>query len=136
MTRSGVGGWLFKPGSNSSSTIEISSISKRNLNSPATYVWQMIGFDEDKEGLFKDNSWTAMKTNEGHLLAGGASGVRQDTFTWTDHDVGTEGSKVAIVLTSNQCRVGLRLNITNDTGQEDEIIIPVFLETEDANNAG
>jgi len=137
-----VGGWLFAGGGGSK--IEISSISQRNLESPATYTWQIFGWDFDgrpdgkrDKTKNKKNNYRPIRiktaNNDGDisLFGGGLEGVEQDGLTWTAENVGKDGSKIAIELHSNNVHVGVRLHITNDVGQEDEIVIPVFLETQD-----
>ena len=40
-------------------------------------------------------------------------------------------SKIVIKMHSKNLHLGVRLHITNDVGQEDEIVIPAFLTTRD-----
>ena len=126
------------------SIVEISSISQRPLNSPATYTWEVFGYDQDNR--WQGSTWkypggrriywwddAIAKTgeNEGDITiySDGIGGTPQNTLTHTDHNVGPEGSKIAVELHSKDLHVGVRLHITNDVGQEDEIVIPAFLET-------
>ena len=124
------------------SIVEISSISQRPLNSPATYTWEVFGYDRDNKwvktlslsGGYRKYWWdnAIVKTGETGditIYSDGIGGTPQNTLTHTDHNVGSEGSKIAVELHSKDLHVGVRLHITNDVGQEDEIVIPAFLET-------
>ena len=125
--------------------IELTSISERPLNSPATYTWEVFGFDRDtiwKRNIFKQKyadgyKWdpARVKTsgNDGDFVirGGGIDGAHQSSAIWTDHDVREEGSKIAIEMHSKNVHLGVRLHITNATGQEDEIVRPAFLTTRD-----
>jgi hypothetical protein len=131
--------------------IELTSISERPLNSPATYTWEVFGFDRDtiwKRNIFKQKyadgyKWeparvkTSGNTGDFVIIGGGIGGAPQSSAIWTDHDVKPDdagvnpGSKIAIEMHSKNVHLGVRLHITNDTGQEDEIVIPAFLTTRD-----
>ena len=136
-TNSGVEGDNFQ-------LIELVSISERPLNSPATYTWEVFGFDRDtiwKRNIFNQKyadgySWdpARVKTsgNDGDFVirGGGINGSSQTSSTFTDSNK-TDGSKIAIEMHSKNVHLGVRLHITNDLGQEDEIVIPAFLTTRD-----